>query len=182
MRRVLAAADIRASDVVVEVGPGTGLLTKLLAETGARVTAVELDNHLAASLKIELSGFPNVAVIPWRRPRVGLIRGRRPYKVVANLPYYAATPIVRRFLESPQPPSLIAVTVQREVAQSMAASPGKMRLLSVGVQLYGRPRIAGYINPGSFRPAPKVTSAIVRIDVYPKPALPVDDREASFRW
>ena len=63
LRRVLAAADIRASDVVVEVGPGTGLLTKLLAETGARVTAVELDNHLAASLKIELSGFPNISVI-----------------------------------------------------------------------------------------------------------------------
>ena len=118
LRRVLAAADIRASDVVVEVGPGTGLLTKLLAETGAKVTAVELDNHLAASLKIELSGFPNVAVIhddarEWDSSVVGA-----PYKVVANLPYYAATPIVRRFLESPQPPSLMVVTVQREVAQS----------------------------------------------------------------
>ena len=181
LRRVVAAADVRPTDTVVEVGPGTGLLTKLLAETGARVVALELDNNLAARLQQDLGGLPNVSIVhgdarEWDSSAVGA-----PYKVVANLPYYAATPIVRRFLESPWPPSLMVVTVQREVAQSMTASPGGMRLLSVGVQLYGKPRIVGYIGPGSFRPTPKVTSAIVRIDVYPRPALPLEDTEGFFR-
>ena len=181
LRRVVAAADVQPTDTVVEVGPGTGLLTRLLAETGARVVALELDKSLVDRLEHDLSGSPNVSVVhadarQWDPTDVGA-----PYKVVANLPYYAATPIVRRFLESPRPPSVMVVTVQREVAQSMTAAPGRMRLLSVGVQLYGRPRIAGYIGPGSFRPAPKVTSAIVRIDVDPRPALPVEDREGFFR-
>ena len=181
LRRVLAAADVRPTDVVVEVGPGTGLLTKLLAETGARVIAVELDSHLAARLTHDLGSLPNVQIIhadarEWDADEVDA-----PYKVVANLPYYAATPIVRRFLESHRPPSVMAVTVQREVAQSMTAAPGKMKLLSVGVQLYGSPRIAGYIRPGSFSPPPKVTSAIVRIDVHPRPALALDDTEGFFQ-
>ena len=104
-----------------------------------------------------------------------------PYKLVANLPYYAAAPIVRRFLECAVPPSLMVVTVQREVAQSMAAQPGKMRTLSVATQLYGLPRIVGYVRPGSFRPPPKVTSAIVRVDVLDTPALALDDTAAFFR-
>ncbi|MBI2856267.1 MAG: ribosomal RNA small subunit methyltransferase A [Chloroflexi bacterium] len=181
LRRVLAAADVTAGDVAVEVGPGTGLLTRLLAQTGARVLAVELDGNLVARLNEELGSFPNLTVVhadarEWDPTEVGV-----PYKVVANLPYYAATPIVRRFLECSAPPSLMVVTVQREVAQGMAAPPGRMRLISVAVQLYGRPRIVGYIRPGSFRPSPKVTSAIVRIEVYPRPALPLDDTEAFFQ-
>ena len=181
LRRVLAAGDVEPTDVVVEVGPGTGLLTKLLAETGARVVAVELDRHLAARLSHDLGGFPNVEIIHADAREWDPAELDAPYKVVANLPYYAATPIVRRFLESPRPPSVMVVTVQREVAQSMTAAPGKMRLLSVGVQLYGSPRITGYIRPGSFSPPPKVTSAIVRIDVHPRPALPLEDTESFFR-
>ena len=181
LRRILSAADVRPSDVVVEVGPGTGLLTRLLADTGARVIALELDKSLVARLEHDLSRFPNVSVVhsdarEWDASAVGA-----PYKVVANLPYYAATPIVRRFLESTHPPSVMVVTVQREVAQSMAASPGRMRILSVGVQLYGTPRIVGYIRPGSFQPAPKVTSAIVRIDVHQRQSLPVENREGFFQ-
>ncbi|MDP6102740.1 MAG: rRNA adenine N-6-methyltransferase family protein, partial [Dehalococcoidia bacterium] len=88
---------------------------------------------------------------------------------------------VRRFLECSLPPSIMAVTVQREVAQSMTASQGKMRILSVATQLYGKPRIMGYVQPGSFRPPPKVTSAIVRIEVFDKPALSLDDTNAFFQ-
>ena len=95
----------------------------------------------------------------------------REYKLVANLPYYAASPIVRRFLEAEHKPSLMVFLVQREVAQSMVAPPGKMGMLSVAVQLYGRPRIVCSVPPRAFRPTPKVTSALVRIDVYPRPAL-----------
>ena len=181
LRRVMRAAEVTSEDVVVEVGPGTGLLTRLLAQTGARVFAVELDESLMARLKEELGSFSNLTLVhadarEWDPAQVG-----QPYKVVANLPYYAAIPIMRRFLESPTPPSVMAVTVQREVAQGMAASPGRMRLISVAMQLYGRPRIMGYIRPGSFRPPPKVTSAIVRIEVYPRPALSLDDTEAFFQ-
>jgi len=181
LRRVIAAADVQPTDVVAEVGPGTGLLTRLLAQKAARVIAVEMDEELIARLKKKLGHLPSLTIVQgdareWDPATVG-----EPYKVVANLPYYAATPIVRRFLECSLPPTVMAVTVQREVAQSMAAGPGKMRTLSVAVQLYGRPRIMGYIQPRSFRPPPKVTSAIVRIEVYEKPTLSLDDTDAFFR-
>ena len=181
LRRVMAAADVQPTDLVVEIGPGTGLLTRLLAQQAARVIAVEMDEGLVARLRQDLEGFPNLSIIQgdareWDPATLG-----EPYKMVANLPYYAAAPIVRRFLECSLRPSAMAFTVQREVAQSMTAAPGKMRILSVATQLYGKPRIMGYIQPGSFRPPPKVTSAIVRIEVYEKPALSLDDTDAFFR-
>ena len=181
LRRVVAAADVQPTDLVVEIGPGTGLLTRLLAQRAARLIAVEMDEGLVARLRKDLDGFPNLSIIQgdareWDPATVG-----EPYKVVANLPYYAAAPIIRRFLECSLPPTIMAVTVQREVAQSMTAAPGKMRTLSVAIQLYGKPRIMGYIRPGSFRPPPKVTSAIVRIEVYEKPALSLDDTDVFFQ-
>ena len=181
LRRVMTAAAVQPTDVVVEVGPGTGLLTRLLAQSAARVVAVEMDKGLVTRLKTSLADLPNISIIhgdarEWDPATVG-----EPYKVVANLPYYAATPIVRRFLECSLPPTIMAFTVQREVAQSMTAVPGKMRTLSVATQLYGRPRIMGYIQPGSFRPPPKVTSAIVRIEVYEKPALSLEDTDVFFQ-
>lgn len=181
LRRIADAAELDAGDVVVEVGPGTGLLTRLLAERAGRVVAVEMDESLVARLRHDLGELDNLEVVhgdarEWDSAAVG-----EPYKLVANLPYYAASPIVRRFLECVRPPRLMVVTVQREVGQSMAARPGKMRTLSVATQLYGVPRIVGYIRPGSFRPPPKVTSAIVRVDVLDTPALDLDDTAAFFR-
>ena len=102
------------------------------------------------------------------------------YKLIANLPYYAAQPIIRRFLEAAHKPTLMVVMVQREVARTMTASPGDMSLLSVATQLYGKPRIVASVPPRAFRPAPKVTSAIVRIDVLPEPALPLDSINTFF--
>jgi 16S rRNA (adenine1518-N6/adenine1519-N6)-dimethyltransferase len=175
---------VQPTDLVVEIGPGTGLLTRLLAERAARVVAVEMDQELIARLKKDMADFPNLSIIhgdarEWDPATLG--EPYKPYKMVSNLPYYAASPIVRRFLECSPRPTVMAFTVQREVAQSMTAPPGKMRILSVATQLYGKPRIMGYIRPGSFRPPPKVTSAIVRIEVYDKPALSLDDTEAFFR-
>lgn len=181
LRRIVEAAEIEPQDVVVEVGPGTGLLTRLLCESAARVVAVEMDDGLAARLSSGIGDPANLEVVHgdarvWDPAAVG-----EPYKLVANLPYYAAAPIVRRFLECSRPPRRMVVTVQREVGQSMAATPGRMRTLSVATQLYGLPRIVGYIRPGSFRPPPKVTSAIVRVDVLDEPALALDDTAAFFR-
>ncbi|MCI0437706.1 MAG: 16S rRNA (adenine(1518)-N(6)/adenine(1519)-N(6))-dimethyltransferase RsmA, partial [Chloroflexi bacterium] len=163
---------------------GRGILTRELAKAAARVVAVELDDALAERLAAEFADSPNVTIVHADARVVeieSLVLPGTSYKVVANLPYYAASPIVRRFLEASCKPTIMVVMVQREVAQNMAAAPGDMGLLSVATQLYGKPRIVAYVSTGSFRPAPKVTSAIVRIDVYPQPALDLDSEEAFFK-
>jgi 16S rRNA (adenine1518-N6/adenine1519-N6)-dimethyltransferase len=183
LNRLLAAAELSSSDVVVEVGPGRGVLTRALAERAGRVLAVELDEALARRLTESLADRPNVTVISADAREMeidSLVTGGAPYKLVANLPYYAASPIVRRFLEARHKPTTMVVMLQREVAQEMVAEPGKMGLLSVATQLYGRPRIVSYVPPRAFSPAPKVTSAIVRIDVYAGPVVQFDSSERFF--
>lgn len=182
--RIINAAELSPDDVVVEVGPGRGVLTRELAARADRVVAVELDETLAANLARELADSPNVIVAAADAravPIESLVPPDTPYKLVANLPYYAASPIVRRFLEADHKPTLMVFMVQREVARNMAAAPGEMTVLSVMVQLYGRPRIVAYVPPGAFRPIPKVTSAVVRIAVYPEPTLALDSTERFFQ-
>ena len=181
--RILDAAELEPDDVVVEIGPGRGILTRELAARVSRVVAVEIDQGLAQALKGVLSKYANVSIIATdaREAEPESLVGGSSYKVVANLPYYAASPIVRRFLEAEHKPGLMVVMVQREVGQRMAASPGDMSLLSVAVQLYGRPRIVSYAPPRAFRPSPKVTSAIVSIQVYPAPILELDSVDEFFR-
>ena len=184
LARVVDAAELSPSDQVLEIGPGRGILTERLAESAGHVTAVELDDALAARLSARFADRPNVRIVAGdaRTVDVGeLLDTSAGYKLVANLPYYAATPIVRRFLEMGDGPSLMVVMVQREVARSMTAAPGGMSLLSVATQLYGRPRVVATVPPRAFRPAPKVTSAIVRIDVYECPALELSSEQDFFR-
>ena len=181
--RILHAAEVSEKDHVVEVGPGRGILTRALAARAKRVVAVEMDEELADRLTFEFQAIDSVTVVTGDARELdvnALVSPETSYKVVANLPYYAASPIVRRFLEASHKPSLMVFMVQREVARSMAASPGDMSLLSVAVQLYGRPRIVSYVPPRAFRPAPKVTSAIVRIDVFTKPAVAFERPEDFF--
>ena len=183
-QRIIEAAELSPDDVVVEVGPGRGFLTSALAGRAGRVVAVELDGDLASMLADKFGDRPNVAVMAADAREVGinlLVAGGTTYKVVANLPYYAASHIVRRFLEAAHKPSRMVVMFQREVAREMAARPGKMGLLSVATQLYGEPRIVSIVPPQAFRPAPKVTSAIVRIDVYPEPTLKLDSTDGFFQ-
>jgi 16S rRNA (adenine1518-N6/adenine1519-N6)-dimethyltransferase len=145
--------------------------------------AVELDEALAQRLTEKLADRPNVIVISADAREMeidSLVTEGAPYKLVANLPYYAASPIVRRFLEARHKPTTIVVMLQREVAREMVAVPGKMGLLSVATQLYGKPRIVSYVPPRAFSPAPKVTSAIVRIEVYAGPAVQFDSSERFF--
>ena len=181
--RILDAADIAPGDAVVEVGPGLGVLTRGLVERGARVTAVELDDEMAAALARSFAAHDRVRIVHADARTVdlaSLAAPGEPYLVVANLPYYAATPIVRRFLEAEHPPRRLVVTVQREVARGMVATPGALGLLGLGVQFYGAPRIVATIRPGAFHPPPKVTSAVVRIDVHDEPLLPPSQREGFF--
>ncbi len=178
--RILDAAELSPDDQVVEIGPGRGVLTRALASRVDRVVAVELDAELADQLAAAFRDSPNVEVVNADARDVtieSLVPPGTPYKVVANLPYYAASPIVRRFLETQHSPESMVFMVQREVARSMAAAPGGMTLLSVMVQLYGEARIVGYAPPRAFRPVPKVTSAIVKVRVLPQPALTLDSTD-----
>ena len=181
--RIVAAADLTDSDLVLEIGPGSGVLTRRLLRRAGRVIAIELDDQLAASLPGRLHNPPNLQVVPGDARRVdlaGLAGPAAPYKVVANLPYYAAAPIIRRFLESDSPPSSLVVMVQREVAAAMTAPPGAMSLLSVATQFYAAPSVVAQVPPRSFRPPPKVSSTVVKLALRPTPAAAVADAAAFF--
>ena len=169
-----------ATDVVVEIGPGKGALSRRLLSEAARVIAIEMDGDLAESLPARSGNPANLSVVHADARTVDLselLDDDEPYKVVANLPYYAANPIIRRFLEADHCPTAMVVMVQREVAGSMTAGPGKMSLLSVAVQFYATARMVCSVPPSAFRPAPKVTSAVVRLDILPQPSL--DELEAA---
>ena len=179
----MAAAAVGPDDLVLEVGAGRGALTRRLVERGARVVAVELDPHLAATLHDRLGNPPNLTVVEADARKLEpalLVPSGSSYKVVGNLPYYAANPILRRFLEACPRPLLIVVTLQEEVARNITATPGRMGILSVAVQYYASARLICTVPPRAFRPPPKVTSAVIRLDVLASPAVEVADREAFF--
>jgi 16S rRNA (adenine1518-N6/adenine1519-N6)-dimethyltransferase len=161
-----------------------GILTKELAGQAGRVIAIELDNKLAALLRQTLASFNNVTIINDDVLQIepeDLLKGQTAtgYKVVANLPYYIASPVLRHFLEARAKPEAMIVMVQKEVAEAIVAKAGDMSLLSVSVQFYGEPRIISHVPAQCFYPAPKVDSALLRIDLYPQPAVAVSD-EGSF--
>ena len=185
LNRITAAAELAPEDVVLEIGPGRGALTRRLTQRAGRVIAVELDGSLAAALPGRL-GYPanlEVVAADARTVDIAAVLGAPvTYKVIANLPYYAANPILRRFLEldAPYRPQALTVMVQREVAASIAAGPGKMSLLAVATQYYAIPKMICAVPPGAFRPPPKVASAVVRLDLRAQPAVSVSDAGGFF--
>jgi len=190
LETIVSAAELGPADTVVEVGPGLGILTEELVSKAGKVIAVELDPKLAVALGRKLYQVPQLTVlnanvlyldpgelVTGQTSASGDVQG---YKVVANLPYYIASPVLRHFLEALLKPRLMVVMVQKEVGQSIVAEPGGMSLLGVSVQLYGKPTIVDYVPARSFYPPPKVDSAIVRIDVYPGLAVDVADVSGFF--
>jgi len=190
LERILSAAELGRGDIVVEIGAGLGVLTEGLAQRGAKVIAVELDSKLVALLKKRLASFPDVKIIRAdilkvtprqllqnNLPASELVRG---YKVIANLPYYITSPVLRHFLEAQPRPSEMVVMVQKEVGEAIAATPGKMSLLSVKTQFYSQPAIISYVPAVSFYPPPKVDSVILRLDVYSQPPIKVSDVAGFF--
>lgn len=183
-QRILAAAELTPDDIVMEIGPGLGILTRELARRVRRVIAIELDDKLAGLLTQEMRSAANVTIINGDILKIApatLLPESERYKVVANLPYYITSPVLRHFLEASIKPDLMVVMVQKEVAEAIAAGPGKRSLLSISVQFYGRPTIISKVPAGAFYPAPEVDSAILRIDLYPKPAVAVADAESFFK-
>ena len=182
--RILAAADLSPEDLIVEIGPGRGVLTRRMVDRVKRVVAIELDGELASELPSRLDFPANLTCVEADARDVdlaGLIAPETSYKVVANLPYYAANPIVRRLLESRPKPDLLVVMVQQEVAKNMVAQPGDMGILSVATQFYAKAKMVCTVPPKSFRPPPKVTSAVIRLDVLPDPAAEVESEEGFFK-
>jgi 16S rRNA (adenine1518-N6/adenine1519-N6)-dimethyltransferase len=177
---ITSAAGLSPDDLVVEVGPGLGILTEALAKKAGGVIAIELDDRLAALLKKTLASFKNVTIVNDDvlniEPEELLKRQKSPlYKVVANLPYYITSPVLRHFLTASAKPGVMVVMVQQEVAEAIAAQPGDMSLLSVSVQFYGRPEIVRWVPAQAFYPAPEVDSALLRIELYPEPAVVMDE-------
>lgn len=184
LQRIIDAAELKPEDIVLEIGPGLGTLTRLLAAEAGRVVAVELDQRLVEVLKQTLTNLPNVQIIHGDilelNPADLLEQqgdGSR-YKVVANLPYYITSAVLRHLLTAEVRPRLMVVTVQLEVARRIVAQPGDMSLLAVSVQFYGRPRIVARIKAGAFYPSPQVDSAVVRIDLDGYPVVEVDDADS----
>lgn len=175
--KIVEAAELSTDDTVLEIGPGRGFLTKALAERACRAVAIELDGNLIGTLREKFAEYSNIEFVEGDAREIdidSLVGAKSEYKVVANLPYYAANLIIRRFLESLHKPTTLVVMVQREVAHEMTARPGKMGILSVATQVYGKPRIVTSVPPKAFRPSPNVMSAVIRIDVYDNPAVPFD--------
>lgn len=182
---IVDAANVQENDRVLEIGPGIGTLTQALAETGAEVTCVELDKRLPEVLAHTLDAYDNVRVIQGDILKVNIpeIMGDKPFKVVANLPYYITTPIIMALLEKHLPITDIVVMVQKEVAERMAAQPGGKTYgaLSVAVQYYTVPEIALYVPPRSFMPHPEVDSVVVNCKVRQTPAVELIDEKMFFR-
>lgn len=181
--RIVEAAEIHVDDQVLELGAGTGVLTRELAKHARRVVAVELEREMLSLLVKTTRNYINVELLERNLLYVDPteVFGSEPYKLVANLPYYITAPTFRHFLESANPPRLFVVMVQYEVAQRIVAGPGDMSLLGVSIQFYGKPNIIEHVPARAFYPAPKVDSAILRIDLKDEVPLTPRQRDSFFR-
>lgn len=183
LQRIVETAELEPGDQVLELGAGTGVLTRELARQARRVVAVELEQDMLTLLAKTTRDYINIEIIERNLLYVDPqdVFGREHYKLVANLPYYITAPTFRHFLESANPPRLLVVMVQYEVAQRIVAEPGDLSLLGVSVQFYGQPRIVARVPARAFYPAPKVDSAILRVDIYEQAPLTPRERDTFFR-
>ena len=183
LEKIALAAEIQRDDCVLEIGPGLGSLTRYLAVSAQKVTAVELDTDLLAPLRAVLKPYQNVHVIHGDILDLSIseIIDQPDYLVVANIPYNITSAIIRHLLESNPKPRRVVLTIQKEVAERICARPGDLSLLALSVQVYGAPSIAAKIPANSFHPAPKVDSAILRIDIHKEPLIPVELLDIFFK-
>jgi 16S rRNA (adenine1518-N6/adenine1519-N6)-dimethyltransferase len=175
LQAIIACADISPADDVLEIGPGLGSLTRHLALAAHSVICVELDKALFPALESIVSPYHNVRLVQGDILRMDPadLMSTPDYLVVANIPYYITSALLRHLLESNLHPRRLVLTVQEEVARRICAKPGKMSLLSLSVQIYGTPSILTRIPAEAFYPAPKVDSAVLRVEILPEPVIPV---------
>ena len=179
---IVAAAELRPGDNVVEIGPGLGVLTRRLLAAGASVLAVEVDPRLAEYLRRELYGVDRFELIEADalslHPREFF--PDEPIKVVANIPYHITSPLLHTFLEGERPPELTVLLVQLEVAERVAAPPGRMSYLSVFAQNVATAEVVARVPAAAFEPAPAVESAVLRLRRREHPAVEVGDAREPF--
>ena len=182
LRKITDIAEIAPDEVVLEIGPGLGSLTRHLARKAHQVVAVELDERLIPALRHVLDPYPNVRILQGDilRQDIQQLVQSPAYLVVANIPYYITSLLIRRLLEAPLLPKRLVLTVQMEVAERICAEPGKLSLLALSVQVYGQPRVRARLPAEAFHPAPKVASAVVRVDLHTAPRIPPGQLEAFF--
>jgi len=169
--------------VVLEVGPGTGQLTELLLAKGGDVVALEIEPRMLQHLARRFSGAVHLRLVEGdaRTIDVGaLVAGYRRYTVVGNLPYFAANPIIRHFLEAEPKPETMLVMVQREVAREIAARSGDWSLLTISVRVYAEPELLFDVAPEAFDPPPNVWSSVVRLRLRPEPLVRAESNAAFF--
>jgi 16S rRNA (adenine1518-N6/adenine1519-N6)-dimethyltransferase len=183
LEKIANAAEILEDDCVLEIGPGLGSLTRYLAVSAKQVTAVELDFDLLAPLRAVLQPYQNVKVVHGDILKLSIsdLIDQPNYIVAANIPYNITSAIIRHLLEGNVKPRRVVLTIQKEVAERICANPGDLSLLALSVQVYGKPSIAAKIPAGAFHPAPKVDSAILRIDIYDEPLIPRDSLNTFFK-
>lgn len=182
LRKVIEAAGVKADDQVLEIGAGLGSLTVLLAQSARSVVAVEIDRDIIPALENALEKYPNVNIITGDilKQNTGSLGLEAGYLVVANIPYYISSAILRHLLTAKKKPTRMILTVQKEVAERVCAKEGKHSLLSLSVQVFGKPRLAGIIPAGSFFPAPEVDSVVLVIELFEQPAIPEEDLDSFF--
>lgn len=171
--KIVKAADLKSSDIILEVGPGIGVLTQELAKKAKQVIAIEKDKLMIEVLKETLKDFKNTKVIYGDILKYENTSLKK-YKVVANIPYYLTSPLIRKFLEEGTQPQEIILMVQKEVAQRICAKTPDMSLLAVSVQFYAKAEIISYVSKNCFLPTPKVDSAIIKITPQKKFDVPTD--------
>jgi 16S rRNA (adenine1518-N6/adenine1519-N6)-dimethyltransferase len=183
LKELVKVAEIPPEAAVLEVGPGIGSLTRYLAQVSRRVVAVELDEGLIPLLQRVLSAWNNIEIIQGDIMDLdpAMIVGEEDYYVVANIPYYITSMLIRHLLEARTKPGRMVLTVQREVAERICAMPGDLSLLALSVQVYGSAKQVLRIPAGSFYPIPKVDSTAVRVDLFLQPAIPAERLNLFFR-
>jgi 16S rRNA (adenine1518-N6/adenine1519-N6)-dimethyltransferase len=183
LEQIVSAAEIQPTDTVLEIGPGLGSLTRYLAVAAKEVVAVELDPSLLPPLNAVLTSYPNIRLIHGDILKLSPkdLIAEKDYIVAANIPYYITSAVIRHLLENDPKPRRIVLTLQKEVAERICAKPGDLSLLALSVQVYGEPRIAARIPAEAFFPAPKVDSAVLRVDIYASPRIKPELLDTFFR-
>ena len=186
--KIIQAANLQPDDFVIEIGPGEGVLTEALSKKAGRILAIEIDKNLIPVLRKKFAFNKKVQVIHDDILKINLIKfaksynlKTRSYKIVANIPYYITSPIIRMFLEFAIPPQEMILMVQKEVAERIVAKPGQMSILAVSIQFFGQPELVRTVTKQSFWPKPEVDSAILKITPYQKLPYDVDDIRFFFR-